>query len=114
MDIKTRHEVMHLLGEINRGGTSIILTTHDLNAVATHLPRVIAIGAGEVLADGPPEAVLTPGVLREAYGAEMLVLRRGDRIYVVEHPDEALDPVFDGEPDVRAVRDPAETEPGDA
>jgi len=92
VDIKTRHEVMHLLGELNRAGTSIVLTTHDLNAVASHLPRLIAIGEGRILADGPPERVLTPDVLRDAYGAEMLVLRRGHRIYVVEHPDEDEEP----------------------
>ena len=92
VDIKTRHEVMHLLGELNRAGTSILLTTHDLNAVATHLPRLVCIGAGAVIADGPPASVLTPEVLRRAYGADMLVLRRGRTIYVVEHPDEAPDP----------------------
>ena len=30
VDIKTRHEVMHLLGELNRAGTTIMMTTHDL------------------------------------------------------------------------------------
>lgn len=87
VDIKTRHEMMHLFGELNRAGTSIVLTTHDLNAVATHLPRLVCIGSGNVIADGPPADVLTPAVLREAYGAEMLVLRRGKTVYVVDHPD---------------------------
>ena len=90
VDIKTRHEVMHLLGELNRAGTAVVLTTHDLNAVATHLPRLACLGAGRLIANGPPEAVLTPAVLREAYGAEMLVLRRGRTVYVVDHPDGAL------------------------
>ena len=42
------------------------------------------------MADGSPEDVLTPEVLRRTYGADMLVLRRGDAIYVVEHLDEAM------------------------
>lgn len=88
VDIKTRHEVMHLLGELNHAGTSIVLTTHDLNAVASHLPRLIAIGDTRIIADGGPADVLNQTVLREAYGAEMLVLRRGNRLYVVEHPDD--------------------------
>ena len=81
---------MHLLGELNRAGTTILMTTHDLNAVATHLPRLVCVGEGELVADGPPEDVLTPEVLRRTYGADMLVLRRGDAIYVVEHLDEAM------------------------
>ena len=87
VDIKTRHEVMHLLGELNQAGTTIVVTTHELNAVATHLPRLVCVGEGGVLADGPPGQVLTPAILRRAYGADMLVLRRGREIYVVEHPD---------------------------
>ena len=90
VDIKTRHEIMHLLGELNRGGTSILMTTHDLNAVATHLPRLVCVGEGAIVADGAPEDVLTPEVLRRTYGADMLVLKRGDAIYVVEHLDEAM------------------------
>ncbi len=90
VDIKTRHEIMHLLGELNRSGTTILMTTHDLNAVATHLPRLVCVGEGTIIADGAPEDVLTPEVLRQTYGAEMLVLRRGDAIYVVEHLDNAM------------------------
>ena len=90
VDIKTRHEIMHLLGELNRGGTTILMTTHDLNAVATHLPRLVCVGEGAIVADGVPEDVLTPEVLSRTYGAEMLVLRRGDAIYVVEHLDENM------------------------
>ena len=93
VDIKTRHDVMHLLSDLNRAGVAIVLTTHDLNAVASHLPRLVCIGEGRVVADGTPPEVLTPEVLRDAYGAEMFVLRRGRSVYVVEHDD--APPVWD-------------------
>ena len=35
--------------------------------------------------------MLTPDVLRDAYGAEMVVLRQGRSVYVVEHDDAPLD-----------------------
>ena len=88
VDIKTRHDVMHLLGDLHRAGTTIVLTTHDLNAVASHLPRLVCIGEGRIMADGTPPEVLTAEVLREAYGAEMVVLRHGRSVYVVEHDEE--------------------------
>ena len=88
VDIKTRHDIMHLLSDLNRAGVAVILTTHDLNAVASHLPRLVCIGEGRVVADGTPPQVLTPAVLRAAYGAEMVVLRRGRSVYVVEHDDD--------------------------
>ncbi len=85
IDLKTRHDVLHLLGELNRAGVSIVLTTHELNAVASHLPRLICVGHGRVVADGAPDAVLTPETLRATYDAEMRVLRRGRAIFVMEH-----------------------------
>lgn len=92
VDIRTRHEIMHLLGELNRGGATILLTTHDLNAVASHLSRLVCVGEGGIVADGPTEAVLTPETLRRAWGAEMLVVRRGRALYVVERVDEPAAP----------------------
>ena len=87
VDIKTRHDVMHLLGELNRAGVGIILTTHELNGVAAHLPRLVCVAERTVIADGTPTDVLTPEILRRTYGAEMMVIRRGNAIYVLEHPD---------------------------
>ena len=98
VDIKTRHEILHLLGDLNHAGVTILLTTHDLNAVATHLPRLICLREGVVVADGPPLRVLTPEVLSKAYGAEMVVFRRAGRVYVVEHYDEDTVPTVRGEP----------------
>ena len=42
-----------------------------------------------MVADGRPEDILTPDVLRRTYGAEMLVMRRGRAVYVVEHLGDA-------------------------
>ena len=87
VDIKTRHDIMHLLGELNRGGVGIVLTTHELNGVATHLPRLVCVAERTVIADGAPAAVIRPDILRRTYGAEMLVVRRGDALYVLEHAE---------------------------
>jgi zinc/manganese transport system ATP-binding protein len=87
VDIRTRHEVMHLLLELNRAGTTIVLTTHDLNAVSSHATRLLCIADGSIVGDGTPEEVLTPDVLRRTYGAEMLVMRHNGTLYVVEAND---------------------------
>ncbi len=79
VDVKTQHDILHLLGELNREGVTILLTTHDLNAVAAHLPWVICFNRG-VIAEGPPEKVFTTDVLRRTYHAEMVVIRHGDFI----------------------------------
>jgi ABC-type Mn2+/Zn2+ transport system ATPase subunit len=83
VDLRTRHDVLHLLGDLNADGITILLTTHDLNFVAAHLPRVICL-AGRVVADGTPEQVLRPDVLHATYGAEVRVIRDGDMLFVVD------------------------------
>lgn len=83
VDLRTRHDVLHLLGDLNAEGTTILLTTHDLNFVAAHLPRVICL-AGRVVADGTPEQVLRQDVLQETYGAEVRVIREGGMVFVVD------------------------------
>jgi len=74
VDFTSRHEVLHLLGDLNAAGTTILLTTHDLNGVAAHLPSLVALN-GTVVAAGPPAEVITGPVLERTFGAPMEVLQ---------------------------------------
>jgi ABC-type Mn2+/Zn2+ transport system ATPase subunit len=84
VDVATRHELLHLLADLHRGGLPIVLTTHDINGLAAHLPRLICFNR-TVIADGPPEEVLHPYVLERTYGAPMDVLQHGGMPVVLEH-----------------------------
>lgn len=85
VDPATRRQVLALLAELQaQDGLTIVLTTHDLNFVAAHLPRLTFLGPGGVVADGPPASTLTPAVLAATYGTRMRVLRDGDRRVVVD------------------------------
>lgn len=84
VDVATRHEMLHLLADLHHDGTTIVLTTHDINGLAAHLPRIICLNR-TVIADGPPDEVLHPYVLERTYGAPMQVLRHGGMPVVVEH-----------------------------
>ncbi|MGH9021989.1 MAG: metal ABC transporter ATP-binding protein [Acidimicrobiia bacterium] len=83
VDVTTRHEVLHLLDELNSDGLSIVLTTHDLNGVAAHLPTLVCLNR-EVVAAGSPSGVLTSDVLERTYGAPMEVLEHGGMPVVVD------------------------------
>jgi ABC-type Mn2+/Zn2+ transport system ATPase subunit len=73
VDVRTRHEVLHLLGDLNDEGLAVVLTTHDLNGIAAHLPRLLCINKS-IIGEGSPHQVLTPSVLEATYGAPMDVL----------------------------------------
>lgn len=73
VDVRTRHEILHLLDDLHRDGLAIVLTTHDLNGIAAHLPHLVCLNT-EVLGEGPPRDVLTVDVLERTYGARMEIL----------------------------------------
>jgi ABC-type Mn2+/Zn2+ transport system ATPase subunit len=83
VDVRLRHEVLHLLDDLNAGGLAIVLTTHDLNGIAAHLPRVVCLNRS-VIGDGSPHDVLTSDVLERTYGASMQVLEHGGMPVVVD------------------------------
>ena len=85
VDIKTRDEVMHLLHELNHQGITVMLTTHEINAVAAHLPWLVCLN-GHILAEGPPAEVISPEILRQTYGAEMPVIEYQGMTLVAESP----------------------------
>jgi ABC-type Mn2+/Zn2+ transport system ATPase subunit len=85
VDVATRHEVLHLLDDLNREGLAIVLTTHDLNGLASHLPHLIALQQ-RVIAAGTPAQVIVPDVLERVFGARMEVLQHLGMPVVVEAP----------------------------
>jgi zinc/manganese transport system ATP-binding protein len=106
VDLATRHDVLHLLAELNAEGLTVLLTTHDLNWVASHLPRIVCLNA-TVVADGAPAEVLTPEALMLTYGAPMRVLQDAGAVVVVD--EEPLLYADRGEPPpARPVTDPRE------
>lgn len=85
VDVRTRHEILHLLDELHADGLGIVLTTHDLNGIATHLPHLVCLN-GRVIGAGAPADVLVPEVLEATYGSPMEVLEHGGMRVVVDTP----------------------------
>jgi ABC-type Mn2+/Zn2+ transport system ATPase subunit len=88
VDVRTRHDVMHLIHELHHDGLAVVLTTHDLNGIAAHLPRLVCLNR-EVIAVGRPAEVITPDVLERTYGAPLEVLTHGGMPVVIERYPEA-------------------------
>jgi len=72
-----------------QSGIAIVLTTHDLNGLAAHLPRLICFNR-TVVADGAPTDVLKPYFLERTYGAPMEVLQHGGMPVVLEQGSDEL------------------------
>lgn len=74
VDIRTRDEILHLLAEINDTGITVVITTHELNSLAAHLPWVVCVNRG-IVAQGSPEAVFTAEIMSRTFEADMRVIR---------------------------------------
>jgi ABC-type Mn2+/Zn2+ transport system ATPase subunit len=91
VDVQTRHEVLHLLDDLNAEGLAIVLTTHDLNGMAAHLPHLLALHQ-RVIASGPPSEVIVPSVVEQVFGARMEILQHLGIPVVVDTMDDATRP----------------------
>ncbi len=95
VDMRTQEDILHLLADLNRDGVTILLTTHDLNAAASHLPWVICLNR-TITAQGTPDDVFVPEILNATYQGDMVVVKHDGLIFVQERPywHAALEPVL--------------------
>ena len=85
LDIRSRDDVIHFLHEINHQGVAVVITAHDLNWVAAHLPWVACLNR-RVIAEGRPSEVFTAAVLKETYSGEMVVFQHDGMVMIGERP----------------------------
>jgi phosphonate transport system ATP-binding protein len=70
LDPESSRRVMEILARINREDRcTVVVSLHQVNVALRYCPRTVALQAGRVVYDGP-STNLSPGLLRELYGAE--------------------------------------------
>lgn len=62
-----------ILKEMNSRGTTIIVTSHDLNRMSALSTRLVVVARGMVIDQGATREVLTSEVLSDAYGANVRI-----------------------------------------
>jgi len=84
LDVQHSLGVLDLCSKLSRQRKSVILATHDLNAVARFTGRVALIDSGRIAYAGDRDSVLNSQVIETIFGvaAEVLISRAGDPVYV--------------------------------
>ncbi len=85
VDVRSAESILRLLAELNQQGMTILITTHDLNAAAAHLPWVVCLNR-RVIAQGTPEEVFTEEVLNLTYRGDMIVIHHDGMMFVQQKP----------------------------
>ena len=74
LDISYQFEILQLVKDLNRRlGTGVVLVLHDLGQALEISDRVV-IRNGRKYCEGPPEAVITPQLMRRVYQVDCDVL----------------------------------------
>ena len=59
---------MEVFGALAAEGHGVLLSLHDIGLAARHCTRLVMLAEGRLLADGPPEEVLTDALLARGFG----------------------------------------------
>jgi iron complex transport system ATP-binding protein len=71
LDMAASFDYLGRIRKLVAEGRSVVLVTHLLNEIPPEVERVILIRAGEIVADGPKDQVLTVENLEECYGTRL-------------------------------------------
>src|SRR5205823_2615650 len=61
MDRGRKDELSEWMGELSAAGAAVVVVTHDVEFAAAFAERVVLLGDGELIADGPVAEVLAGG-----------------------------------------------------
>lgn len=78
LDLAHQLEILELIRRLNREeGRTVVAVLHDVNAAAWVSDHVVAMRAGSIVAEGPPDQVLRPDLLRQIFDVHCDVVDSG-------------------------------------
>lgn len=73
LDIVHQVELLDLLAGLNARGRTVVAVLHELNLAFRCVTHLVAMRDGAVMADGPPEEIVTEALMRQVFGLDALV-----------------------------------------
>lgn len=82
LDVRHQLDLLDRLAALTGEGRTVIAAVHDLGLAARFADRLWVLDKGRLVADGSPEDVLTPELLREVFGVEADITQGLDGVRV--------------------------------
>lgn len=73
LDVLHQLKVLDLVRQLVDDGLTAVAAIHDLNMASRYCDRLVLLNGGRVLAEGPPDEVLTPDTIETAFGVKSSV-----------------------------------------
>jgi iron complex transport system ATP-binding protein len=84
LDMGRQQQVLELVDDLRRRrGLTVLSTMHDLTLAGQYADRLLLLDGGRLVASGSADEVLTRALITEHYGAEVEVVDRPGRGFVV-------------------------------
>jgi energy-coupling factor transport system ATP-binding protein len=108
-DFRMSEDIMNLMGELNKHGTTILAITHDMTLIAEHTKRVVVMYQGKVIFDGPTRqffadqdlldkaAIIPPLAVRLSHAYRQHIDRNAPMLINVREWVQALKPAIKAE-----------------
>ena len=73
LDISMKGRFRAMFDILMENGVSIVMVTHDLTDIPVGIDRIVMVGNGRIVADGPKERLLTDERVSQLYGEDIRV-----------------------------------------
>lgn len=85
LDIFYQYEMLELIRRLGKEhGLTVVMVLHDMNQAIHYSDHLIAMKAGQVVLEGPPEEVIHADSVKAVYGVDVVVRREPDTgLYIV-------------------------------
>lgn len=80
LDPRHALDAMRRMRGLSEEGCLVIVALHDLALAARYADRVLALKDGKLVADGAPDEVLTPALLRDVFDVDARVTRDAEGV----------------------------------
>lgn len=78
LDLKARHGLLASLRRLARTGTTLLLVTHQIEAIIPEINRCVLLRSGQLVGDGTCAALLRDGPLSELFDTPLQVVTSAD------------------------------------
>ena len=68
LDVSHQIELLELFTDLHRAGRTVVAVLHELNQAARYATHMIAMRDGAIVAEGPPDEVVTEERIRRVFG----------------------------------------------
>ena len=84
LDVRYQLDILRLVRRLNcEFGLTVVMVLHDINQSLCYSDEVVALAHGRIVAQGNPEQVVTPALVKEVYGVDLGIVQVNGKPFVL-------------------------------